>query len=95
MENGISLTKEEKIELLKAEGDLSYPKNYSLTKASLHCIEISRSMIQCLLGQKEKVKNSILKMGVFFEREIRLCATIKGVSPFLVLAFLADVGDTI
>ncbi len=93
MENGISLTKEEKIGLFKAEGDLSYPENYSLTRASLHCIEISRSMIRCLLEQKEKVKNSILKMGVFFEREIRICATIKGVSPFLVLAFLADVGD--
>jgi len=93
MENGISLTKEEKIEWYKAEGDRSHPVNYSLTRASLHCIEVSRSMIQCLLEQKERVKNSILKMGVFFEREIRLCSTIKGVSPFLVLAFLADVGD--
>lgn len=93
MENGIALTKEEKHELSKADGEPSCIGNYSLTPASSHCIEISRSMIWCLLEQKEKVKKSILKMGVFFEREIRLCATIKGVSPFLVLAFLADVGD--
>ena len=32
-------------------------------------------------------------MGCFFEKEIKLCISIKGITPFLVLAFLADVGD--
>jgi transposase len=93
VENGISLTKEEKTVLFKAGKIEPLNDKYSLTAASRLCIEMSLSIITCLLDQKEKIKNSIVKMGVFYEREIRLCATIKGVTPFLVLAFLADVGD--
>lgn len=88
MENGISLGKDEKTELFKAGID-----NYVLTSASRLCIEMSLSIIRCLLEQKASIKNSILKVGACFDREIRLCSTIKGVTPFLVLAFLADVGD--
>jgi transposase len=93
VENGISLTKEEKTEMFKGGKIQSGIDHYSLATASRLCIEMSLSIIACLLDQKEKVKNSILKMGALHEREIRLCATIKGVTPFLILAFLADIGD--
>lgn len=43
--------------------------------------------------KKEIIKHHILEMGLLFEKEIKLCISIKGISPFLVLAFLADVGD--
>jgi len=32
-------------------------------------------------------------MGKLFEKEIKLCISIKGITPFLVLAFFADIGD--
>ncbi len=93
MENGISLGKDEKTKLFKAGNNRSAIAANGLTPASRLCIEMSLSIIGCLTEQKEKVKDSIIKMGAFFEREIRLCTAIKGVTPFLVLAFLADVGD--
>ena len=41
--------------------------------------------------RKHKKRNS--ENGQFFEREIKLCISIKGITPFLVLAFIADAGD--
>jgi len=32
-------------------------------------------------------------MGSLFEKEVELCISIKGVTPFLAMAFLADAGD--
>ena len=43
--------------------------------------------------QKEYIKKEILKAGSSFEMDIRLCMSMKGITPFLVLAFLADAGD--
>jgi len=39
------------------------------------------------------MKLSIVKMGSLFEKEVELCISIKGVTPFLAMAFLADAGD--
>ncbi len=50
-------------------------------------------MMWIISKQKEKVKDNIIQMGKLFEREIKLLISIKGVTPFLALAFLADVGD--
>lgn len=81
--------------MFKAGINRSAIDNNVLTTASRLCIEMSLSIIACLADQKEQAKDSIIiiKMGALFEREIRLCAAIKGVTSFMVLAFLADVGD--
>ena len=63
VENGISLTKEEKTEMFKGGKIQSGVDHYSLATASQLCSEMSLSIIACLLDQKEKVKNSLLKMG--------------------------------
>jgi transposase len=93
VENGIALNKNQARRLFKNDGDVSILDESSLTDASRQCIMISLSLVWGLDEQKERTKNEILGMGTFFEKEIRLCISIKGVSPFLVLAFLADVGD--
>lgn len=93
VENGIALSKEQKNELFNYRGDAELIESFNLTVASQRCIEISLEVMKHLVVQKETLKRMIIEMGVLFQKEIRLCIGIKGVTPFLVLAFLADVGD--
>jgi transposase len=93
VENGTSLENDQKYELFSSDEVSSVLEKYNLTDSSKRCIEGSLSIMQFLQEQKEQVKAMIIEMGLHFEKEIRLCITIKGVTPFLVLAFLADVAD--
>lgn len=93
VENGITLDKEQKNELFTAKGENVLHGSFNLTSASRSCIEISLEVMRHLAVQKETLKRMIIEMGSLFQKEIRLCIGIKGVTPFLVLAFLADVGD--
>ena len=93
VENGIALDKKTAYKLFKIDGDISILENFSLTQVSKECIIISLLLTWALYEQKKIIKDSILEMGKLFENEITLCISIKGVTPFLVLAFLADIGD--
>lgn len=93
MENGIALDKKQTYELYVADDISSVLEQYTLSAASNVCVESSLSLMKCLTSQKEHIKTKIIGMGIIFEKEIKLCITIKGVTPFLVLAFLADAGD--
>lgn len=93
VENGIALDKKQTYQLFKPDGDVTILEEMDITGASKFSINCSLSMVWCLMEQKKNIKDQILTMGRFFEREIRLCISIKGITPFLVLAFLADVGD--
>lgn len=93
VENGIALDKKTTYQLFKIDGDISILEKYKLTKTSKECITMSLSLLWNLSEQKEIIKNSILEMGILYKNEIKLCISIKGMTPFLILAFLADVGD--
>ena len=93
VENGIALDKKTAYKLFKIDGDISILENFILTKISKECIIISLLLTWALSKQKEIIKDSILEMGKLFEKEIKLCISIKGITPFLVLAFFADIGD--
>ena len=93
VENGIVLNSKQTYNLFKPDGDVTILEKYELTGAYKFCVLSSLTLIWSLIIQKENIKEKIIKMGIFFEKEIKLCISIKGVTPFLVLAFLADVGD--
>ncbi|MBW2183112.1 MAG: IS110 family transposase [Deltaproteobacteria bacterium] len=93
VENGIALNKKQTYQLFKTKRDTSILEKIDITDVSRHCILTSLSLLGNLSEQKENIKLTIIKMGTLFEKEIKLCISIKGVSPFMVLAFLADVGD--
>jgi len=93
VENGIALNKKQTYQLFKTESDISILDAKGISGASRFCVLSSLSLLHSLEKQKAEVKNEILAMGAFFEQEIRLCISIKGISAFMVLAFLADVGD--
>lgn len=93
VENGIALEKKQAVQLFKRDGEISILEELTLTSVSRHCIVTGLSLMWCISEQKENTKLEIIKMGALFEREIKLCIGIKGVTPFLVLAFISDVGD--
>jgi len=93
VEHGIALTKKQTYQLFKADGDISILDESNLTDASRQCIITSLSLLWTLSEQKENMKQKIIEMGSLFEKEITLCISIKGVTPFLALAFMADVGE--
>lgn len=93
VENGIVLNKKQAYQLYKRDGNISILEELKLTDASRQCIILNLSLLWNILEQKENLKSLILKIGSHFEKEIKLCISIKGVTPFLVLAFLSDVGD--
>lgn len=92
-EKGIALSKTQKYELFKTDGNTAVLGEYNITGASEKCILSSLAIMALLAEQKEQFKTLIIEMGKNFSKEVKLLITIKGVSPLLALAFLADVGD--
>jgi len=46
-----------------------------------------------LLERKEKLAEGILLAGATFQKQVELLITIRGITPLVALAFLADIGD--
>ena len=93
VENGIALDRKQTYQLFKPDGDVTIFEEFNIAGASKLCVLTSLSIMWNITEQKDNLKLEILKMGSLFEKEIKLCISIKGITPFLVLAFLADVGD--
>ena len=92
-EFGIALDDCQKRELFKSGGDISLLSEYGISVTTEKCVISSLVIMKVLCEQKEQIKTSIIEMGKFFSKEVKLLITIKGISPLLALAFLADVGD--
>jgi len=46
-----------------------------------------------LLERKEKLAEGILLAGATFQKQVELLITIRGITPLVALAFLADIGE--
>jgi len=92
-DEGVKLEKEDKKALFDSEQSEKILENFNITDASKTVIRINLKLLWEVLKEKERIRLEILYFGKFFEKEIRLLQTIKGVSAFLVLAFLSDVAD--
>jgi transposase len=75
---------------LKAEAVL---KGMELSVASLICIRASLVLLASLDEQKKTLRRQICHVGRAFESQVKLLISIRGVTPLLALAFLAEVGD--
>lgn len=93
VENGIALDKKQTYQIFKQDGDISLLEKLELTYVSRQCILSSLYLLWDTLRQKEALKLSIIQMGSLFKKEVMICISIKGVTPFLAMAFIADVGD--
>ena len=68
-------------------------KTLELSAASAGCIRTSLALLASVQEQKETLKSAIYQAGRPLEVEVKLLISIRGVTPLLALAFLAEVGD--
>jgi transposase len=64
-----------------------------IPQSSRMCIRMSLRLLEGLLKEKQALKGELLRVGKPFEAQVKLLMSIRGVTPLLALAFLADVGD--
>jgi transposase len=93
VENGIALKTMQKKELFNSKNGMQMLDDFEISDASRSCIEISLEILWDLKEQKDKLRGLIYLTGRPLEKEILILITIKGVTAFLALAFLSDVGD--
>jgi transposase len=93
VENGIKLEVGERNKLLKTDGDLAVIQNCDLTSASILIITGELELLQNLLERKEVINREIILAGADFQKQVELLITIRGITPLVALAFLADIGD--
>lgn len=92
-ENGIVLPQAEKIRLLSPKYGLSLLSELELSEASRISIQISLQVLWKIEEAKNRISNEIILTGDPVKEQVKLLITIKGISPLMALAFLADVGD--
>jgi len=93
LETGIALAEKTKERLLKPQHGLEIFGTLDLPHTIQMCVIMNLYLLWNLFEQKEILKREIFKAGISLEPHMKRLITIKGVTPFLALAFLADVGD--
>jgi transposase len=92
-ENGINLEETDRKSLLKKNGDSTILENLDLTPASVLIMNGELELLRSLPERKEKLTESILLAGATFQKQVELLITIRGITPLVAMAFLADIGD--
>jgi transposase len=65
----------------------------SISAASRVCLELTLQVLWKVAEAKERLATEILLAGEPLKSEVELLISIKGVTPLIALAFLADVAD--
>jgi len=94
-ENGIVLKTDSLRKLLDPDNGKRFLEllEESISQASKIIIGVNLDLLWMVQKKKEQIKNEIYRFGNFLQDQVQLLITIKGVSPLLALAFLADVAD--
>lgn len=92
-DNGISLPSEGKNHLLSSHHGLVMLDELELSTESKISIQVSLEILWKLEEAKEKISREIILTGEPLQEKVKLLMTIRGISPLVALAFLADVGD--
>ncbi|GAB1433063.1 hypothetical protein MASR2M29_16880 [Spirochaetota bacterium] len=92
-ENGIILEEADRKLLLKKNGDNTVVEKLDLTPASILIITGELELLRNLLERRDKLTEAILLAGTTFQKQVELLITIRGITPLVSLAFLADIGD--
>jgi transposase len=68
-------------------------RQVELSAASAVCIRTSLALLIRVEEQKEALKGEIYRAGKPLEAQVKLLLSIRGVTPLMALAFLAEVGE--
>lgn len=92
-DNGVTLSAEKKKRLLDERYASETLGRLQMSVASRLSIEIALSILWKVAEQKKKLRDAIIAAGAPFEDSVKILITIRGITAFLALAFLADIGD--
>jgi transposase len=90
---GIDISVEEKRLLFREQVETDAVDGYAISIALRSAIEPLLQVVATCLRQKKEIQKNIIHCGRFFQSEVELLISIKGVSPLFALAFLADIAD--
>ena len=88
----MELKRELKSRLLPESG-LEVLKEMNISAASRVCLELTQQVLWKVAESKERLATEILLAGEPLKSQVQLLISIKGVTPLIALAFLADVAD--
>lgn len=71
----------------------AFLNDYSISCAALISIELSLELLWHLQDVKKRLVTEIIATGRPLESSVRILISIRGITPLMALAFLADVGD--
>ena len=93
VENGVELKRELKKRLFAPESGLEVLKEMNISAASRRCLELTLQVLWKVAEAKERLATEILLAGEPVKPQVELLISIKGVTPLIALAFLADVAE--
>jgi transposase len=93
VENGVELKKELKNRLFASESGLEVLKEMNISAASHICLELTLKILWKVAESKQRLATEMLLAGEPLKSHVELFISIKGVTPLIALAFLADVAD--
>ena len=67
--------------------------NLEMREVVLVEIEVLLNQIERTEESQERIKKEIFKRGNYFEKEIKLLMSIKGISPFMAIGIMSDIVD--
>jgi len=79
--------------LFAPESGLELLKEMNISAASRVCLELTLQVLRKVVEAKERLAGEILVAGEPLRSQVELLISIKGVTPLIALAFLADVAD--
>jgi len=93
VDNGVELKKERKKRLFGPESGIEVLEEMNVSAASGVCLEVTLQVLWKIVEAKERLATEILLVGEPLKSQVELLISIKGVTPLIAFAFLADVGD--
>lgn len=91
-DTGLRIANETKKLLFHPVKGLDALNGLDLALSDYQVIRVLLLSLHTLLRQKDELKEKIIQYGCLFQKDVELLMSIHGVSPFLALAFLADIG---
>jgi transposase len=93
VDNGVELKKADKHRLFAADSGLHFLRGMIVSAASRVSLELTLQVLWKVQEAKERLTVEILLAGEPLKSQVELLISIKGVTPLIALAFLADVAD--
>jgi len=93
VENGIEVNRQLRSRLLTPQLRVEVMKELNISAASRVCAELTLGLLDKVEEAKEQLVAEILIAGESLKSQVELLISIKGVTPLIALAFLADMAD--